>query len=175
MLEDLSPIFAGMDETSFAYIALARWLPSILTVVLGGYVASVLFPRLQRKFQKASQEEERKRQIAEEVVQAFSRYVISWRRLIQISRLERERDLSESEIARKREFVSDRKEQRDLLVDKLRLCELYYCGEVCTALNGFLDWDELQSLKTLDDLPDISDWRDYERKLVGLIKNELAK
>lgn len=163
-----------MDEASFAYVVVSRWLPSLITVLAGGYMASILFPKLQRNFQRSSQIEEKKIEIAEEIVQCFNRYVVSWRRLIQISQLEVERPLSEDETDRKMGFVTERNERRDALLDNLKLCQLYFCETTCGEISRFVDWDEKQSTKPLEDLPQLSAWRQNESSIVGLIKNEIS-
>lgn len=167
-------MFSNLEETSIVYIVLTEWMPSIITILFGGYMASILFPRMQDNFQKSQQREERKQKIAEEIIQTFGRYITSWRRLIQISQLELERNLSDVELNRKHEFIDDRKEQRDKLVDQLRLCQLYYSNSTCDHLNQFLEWDEGQASKRLDDLPSIEEWRRYEEHLIKRIKSDLG-
>lgn len=167
-------IFDTLDEASLAYIVLNRWLPGLITVVAGGYMASILFPKLQRSSQRVTQIEEKKIEIAEEIVQCFNRYIVSWRRLMQISQLETTRDLTEDETERKMGFVLERNERRDGLMDKLKLCELYFCSSTCGEIQRFVEWDERQSNKALDDLPDVQAWRTHEKTIVGLIKNEIS-
>lgn len=167
-------VFSAIDEASFAYIVLSRWLPGLITVVAGGYMASILFPKLQRNSQRITQIEEKKIAIAEEIVQCFNRYIVSWRRLIQISKLETERALSDDEADRKIGFVVERNERRDALLDKLKLCQLYFCDSTCGEIARFVDWDERQSSKSLEELPELTAWRQHENTIVGLIKDEIS-
>lgn len=166
--------FDALDESSLAYIVLNRWLPGLITVVAGGYMASILFPKLQRSSQRVTQIEEKKIEIAEQIVQCFNRYIVSWRRLIQISQLETDRDLTDQEAERKMGFVSERNERRDALMDKLKLCELYFCSSTCSEIQRFVAWDEGQSNKPLEELPELLAWRRHEKTIVGLIKNEIS-
>ena len=117
--------------------------------------------------------EEKKVEIAEKVVQYFGRYIMAWRRLIQISALERARTLSDDEKNRKKEFVEDRKEMRDLLNDQLRLCQLYYCSSTCLEIEKFVSWDDEQTTKRLEDLPGIEKWSEYEDLILGRLRNEI--
>lgn len=167
-------MLTALDETSLAYIALSRWFPGLITVVAGGYMASILFPKLQRSSQRTSQIEEKKIEIAEQIVQCFNRYIVSWRRLIQISTLEETRALIPEEVDRKMGFVTERNARRDDLLDKLKLCQLYFCTSSCAEIERFVDWDEQQSNKALADLPDLEAWRIHERSIVGLIKHEIS-
>ncbi|WP_162652902.1 hypothetical protein [Lentilitoribacter sp. Alg239-R112] len=164
----------SIDETSITYIVLNRWLPGVITVVVGGYVASILFPKLQQNAQRNTQVREKRTEIAEEIVQYFNRYIISWRRLIQIAKLEEVRELSDDEVKRKNGFVLERNERRDLLFDKLKLCQLYFCDRTCSEIQNFVSWDEKQSSRPLEELPDLEVWRTYEVNIIGLIKNELV-
>ncbi|UWQ17086.1 hypothetical protein [Jannaschia sp. M317] len=167
-------MLTALDDTSLAYIVLSRWLPGLITVVAGGYMASILFPKLQRSALRASQVEEKKIEIAEQIVQGFNRYIVSWRRLIQISNLETMRALTTEEQDRKMGFVTERNARRDDLLDKLKLCQLYFCETSCSEIERFVAWDEGQSTKPLEDLPDLEDWRRHERTITGLIKNEIS-
>ncbi len=71
-------------------------------------------------------------------------------------------------------FVSERNDRRDLLLDKLKLCELYFCESTCGEISRFVEWDERQSNKPLEELPQLSAWRSHENTIVGLIKNEIS-
>jgi hypothetical protein len=173
-------LFEGLDETSIDYIALSRWLPGLLTVVAGGYMASILFPKLQQNARRITQIEEKKVQIAEEIVQGFNRYIVSWGRLIEISNLEQknleqDRALSEEEAERKNGFVLERNQRRDALLDKLKLCQLYFCEGTCGAIGRFVEWDTSQTSKYLHELPSLEEWRSHEKTIVGLIKNEISR
>lgn len=166
-------LFQALDENSIAYVAMNSWVPSLITVVVGGYMVSILFPRLQRRSQRGTQIEEKKVAIAEDIVQSFNRYIVSWRRLIQIAELGQSRELSDDECERLQQFVEDRKECRDGLMDNLRLCQLYFCDGLCSEVQRFIDWDERQAAKSLEELPSLDEWRAHEESLVGLIKNEI--
>lgn len=165
---------SALEEGSIAYIVLRNWLPGLLTVVAGGFMASIIFPKLQKNALRVTKIEEKKVAIAEEVVQCFNRYIVSWRRLIQISELEAQRTLTGEEADRKTSFVLERNERRDKLFDKLNLCQLYFCEGVCKQVSLFFEWDELQSSKSLVDLPEIHEWRLREAKIIDLIKDEIT-
>jgi hypothetical protein len=167
-------IFDALDDTSIAYIVLNRWLPGLITVVAGGYMASILFPKLQRKTHRTSQFEEKKLEIAEKIVQDFNRYIISWRRLIQISELEEIKGLADDEAERKKHFVNERNQRRDSLLDSLKLCQLYFSESACIEMQSFVDWDEKQTQQPLDQLPSIEAWRNHEKTLVSLIRYEIS-
>jgi len=167
-------VFDGLDETSIAYIVLNRWLPGLITVVTGGYLASILFPKLQKKARRNSQFEEKRLEIAEKIVQDFNRYIVAWRRLIQISEFELTQGLSDAEQERKTQFVMQRNERRDNLLDSLKLCQLYFCEGACKEIQRFVDWDEKQTRQSLDQLPNIEAWREHESTLLSLIRNEIS-
>lgn len=149
----------AMEEDGLLFQILTKALPSLMTVVAGGVLASTMFPRLQRSYQRTLQTEEKKIELSEAVVRAFSRYVAAWSRLIAISELEADRALSEEEQSRKQEYVEDRKNYRDELFDGIQMAQLYFSDEFCSELKKFAEWDALQSTKTLSELPPISEWK----------------
>ncbi len=136
-------------------------------------MASILFPKLQKHFNRANQIEERKIKITEDIIKNFNSYIVSWRRLIQISTQEKRCELNEEERDRKNGFVVERNGRRDSLLDNLKLCHLYFSEALNVEIERFIEWDESLSAMGLDELPEIEAWREWESQIVGLIRNEI--
>lgn len=148
-------------------------MPVVLTILLGGIAASVIFPRIQSKYQSRKDAAQRRNSLAEQVIPSFTRYIVRWRRLIEISRYEEEHSLDVTGQERKRRFVEDRNSCRDELLDNLRLCQLHFSKSVIEEIDSFIDWDESHASSTLDELPTVAEWRSRERAIVELLKAEL--
>jgi Tfp pilus assembly protein PilE len=162
-------------ENSILFIALTSWAPTIFTVAVGGFLASILFPRWQQSYQLAKQTTEKRLLLAEQVAKFMNRYFVAWRRLIQISTLERDRALSPEEAKRKEEFVIDRNQERDALHDHLSACHLYFSENTSAIVSEFCLWDEGNSAKRLAELPPLSEWRNWERRVLTAMKNDLSR
>lgn len=168
---NLGPI----DQNSLLYVVLNAWVPAVLTIVFGSFLASLVVPRLQRRSQRFQLRLEKRSQLCEQATQAFGRYVVSWRRLCKISEFERSKHwLSKDEKERKKGFVIERNARRDDLLDALRLCRLYCSAELVKEIDLFMAWDETQSVLTLDELAPIEEWRSWETKIVEMLKNEIS-
>lgn len=100
-------MFTSLEENSVLHIALVEWVPPLITIVVGGLIASVLIPRWQDAHARHHAREARRLALAEELARNFLRYVISWERLLIIAELEAERPegLSDEEQARKISYV----------------------------------------------------------------------
>lgn len=162
-----------LDESSFAYLVLRHWGPPIVTIVVGGLFASVLFPRWQARWSRERAVGERKVALYEGIAENFSLYVTAWRRLIQISGLQRQRELSEREMLRKDQYLAQRTDARDALVCEFAKARLYFSAKSRGRIDSFLGWDETNGAKQLEDLPQIAEWKRWEEEIVRCLRDEL--
>lgn len=135
--------------------------PPLATVIIGGLVASLLIPRLQERFNRQKILAERRLDLLEKVTDTFPRYIISWKRLMEISELGSDM-LSEEQIARRNEFVKYRNAHGEELIALLRKSQIYFTRSTYDRAQRFIDWDRSQTIKTLDELPDIEEWKSWE-------------
>lgn len=160
-----------LDENSVLSLLVRYWGPPAITVIVGGIMASLLFPRWQNRAAQAKAFNDRRFVILEEIADLFPRYVAAWRRLIQISELEKERALSEAESTRKQTFVAQRNEARDAVCSALSRGRVYFSDESWTTIEEFLSWDEGNSAKRLGELPNIREWRQWESRILVQLKS----
>ena len=66
-------------------LVLSQWIPPLISVLLGGLIASILVPRWQTDFEKARLYDKRKLELLEKISEAFPRYVVNWNHLNHIS------------------------------------------------------------------------------------------
>jgi hypothetical protein len=159
-----------IDQGSLAHLLLTEWLKPLIPIIVGGAFASILFPRWQSMYNQTKTRTERRVSIIEDMSVHFSKYVTAWRRLLQITRLEEQRPLSEAELQRKEAFVEQRTEERDELFSSFARGQLYFTEDACALIGDFMRWDQAQSSKTIADLPDIEEWRAWERRIFSLLK-----
>ncbi len=149
--------------------------PSVLSVTLGGYVASKLVPVWQRSAALSKKRSERKVEISENVVRAFQHYITAWERLGTIARLERSRPngLTAEEASRKEQFINERNSSRLLLLENLALIQLYFPVFCARAANDFCAWDEKLGTRAVNALPSLEEWRLWEERVVSRLREEL--
>lgn len=167
-----------LDEFSVAYIALTEWVPPLFTVLVGGLLASLLFPRWQDSYARNKAREERKLALAEELSRNMTRYVTHWNRLRTIAELEVSRagaGLSEEEFARKKGFVEARNSARDAVIDTLCSIEIYFSKEVRTIIDDFMRWDEACMSLGIDELPTREKYALQRRKVLSAVHEEVSQ
>jgi hypothetical protein len=147
-------------------------IPTLVSIIVGGLFASILFPRWQSRYTRTKTLTEHRFALTEALAAQFQAYVTAWRRLIQISTLETGRALSEEEAARKGAFVVQRNEARDALWASFARGQLYFTDQTCDIIRKFMEWDETQGSKTLADLPSIEEWRQWESRLLAQLKRD---
>lgn len=165
LLEPLNP------ESPLSLI-MRHWGPPLITIILGGLFASILFPRWQEAYTRARATAQHRLDLTEGLASAFAKYITAWRRLIDIARLGLERPLTETETDRRNAFVADRNTARDALLDLCARGQLYFSDQVCDLIAAFIAWDTDQASKRLGDLPEIAEWRQWEAKILQTLKKE---
>nr|WP_321249049.1 hypothetical protein [uncultured Ruegeria sp.] len=171
-------MFEALPENSIALIIASEWLPTILTILLGGWFASVLIPRLQANFERNKTREKRRFELAEEVAQNLVHYRMCWERLLSIAKLEQDRKedgLTEVEFDRKKTFVKDRNEARDKLINSLTSVQFYFSKKSQYQAANFIEWDQSIQTLGLQDLPRKCEWELRITTLIKTLHEELAK
>lgn len=165
----------ALDENSFLYLVLRYWVPSLLSIIAGGLFASVLIPRWQARWSKNRAQEDRRVELYETIAEHFSLYITAWRRLIEIATLEATRPLSEQEAERKQAIVAHRTEERDELLRAFSKSSLFFSAESDARIEAFLEWDECNGAKRLDELPEIDEWKRREKEILSSLRRDLRR
>jgi len=161
-----------LDPESPLSMMMRHWGPPLITIVLGGLFASILFPRWQEAHTRARAMAQHRLDLTEGLASAFAKYITAWRRLIDIARLGQERPLTETEIERRNAFVVQRNGARDTLLDLCARGQLYFSDQVCDLIAAFIAWDSEQASKQLAELPEIAEWREWEKRILQRLKRE---
>ncbi|MCA8883337.1 MAG: hypothetical protein KDA50_06260 [Rhodobacteraceae bacterium] len=161
---------APLDPDSPLSLMIRHWGPPLISILVGGLFASVLFPRWQESWTRTRARSQHGLEMTENLASSFSAYLTAWRRLIDIAGLQQERPLTEEEKARLLGFVADRNAARNTLLDLCARGQLYFSDAACDTITEFLDWDRKQAAKRLDDLPDLEEWRVWQKKIMRQLK-----
>lgn len=161
-----------LDPESPLSLMIRHWGSPLISIVLGGLFASILFPRWQEAHTRARAMTQHRLELTEGLASAFAKYITAWRRLIDIARLGQERPLTETEIERRNAFVVQRNGARDTLLDLCARGQLYFSDQVCDLIAAFIVWDSEQASKQLADLPEIAEWREWEKNILRRLKRE---
>jgi hypothetical protein len=164
-----------LPEFSIAAIILSEIIPTLTTIIVGGFFAAYVFPRLQYKFDITKHNNQRRRELSEEILRDLEKYISDWRRLITISTYGQEKLLTKEEIERKEGFFLARNEARDKLLGDMRSGRLYFSSNTNCLIDKFLTWDENQTSLGLSKLPEISAWRVWQVQLTEALSKELVK
>lgn len=154
-------------------IIFQSWVPPLLSVIVGGFVASAVVPRIQKNFERNKSLSSRRMELAEKISATFSKYLINWKRLVQISSAEKEAcSLSDEEKERKSNFISKRNENREQLLELCSIAVLYYSEDLCRIIREFTEWDEKYSATRLEELPPLSEWHEWRGRIIHALKEE---
>lgn len=155
-----------LDPDGPVFQLMTSWGPPVITILVGGTLANLLYPRWQNRAAASRSFNDRRFALMEEVADCFPLYVNAWRRLIQISTLEAQRGLSEDETDRKTGFVTQRNDARDRLFSALSRGRVYFSGETWGIISSFKTWDSMQGNKRLAELPEIEEWLEWEDRIM---------
>lgn len=187
-LEWLTAAASG-DET-VAYAVFRYFLAPFLLLLVGGIAANILYPRWQDTYLRRKSAAERRGKLGEDVVSLMNQYVVNWRRLIDCANYANdclnEISLKEDEVSQTKlqselqfrqskteEAAKNRNETRDGLMSSLTRFSLYCSKKDRTVIKEFLLWDEAQAKKTLDELPKIKEWWEWEERLANIVSDAI--
>ncbi|MGO8154201.1 hypothetical protein AB9F36_30705 [Rhizobium leguminosarum] len=168
-------MWSQLNDKSIAFIALKDWVPSLITIIIGGIFASIILPAWQGRYMRTKALATRRLEIAESVTKNFQKYVTAWKRLMAISVLEEESGLNEEQKQTKIGFVMARNASRDALLESLAISRLYFPETCSEVVQSFCKWDEDRSIERLDKLPQIAAWREWEQRVLQSLNRELMK
>lgn len=163
-----------LDPNSPLALIIKGWGPPLISILIGGLFASILFPRWQDSYTRARAATQHRLDLTEQIASAFARYITAWRRLIDIATLGQNRELNDEELERLSGFAADRNNARDELLDLCARGQLYFGKAAATDVASFLRWDEAQASKTLEELPKIEEWRAWESKVLKQLKRDIG-
>jgi hypothetical protein len=162
-----------IKEHSFLHIVLKEWVPTLITVLVGGGLLTTLIPRCQTDFERTKAYESHRLSIAESTAKDFTAYILYWQRLRDVAELEKTRMLSPDEAERKKEFAVRRNESVNALYDDLAIARLYFSSDILKLAEDFMRWDRSYSNRRLDDLPSLENWYEWKEKMATAMTREI--
>jgi len=110
---------------------------------------------------------------ADETVSTLSIYIESWRKVIEISKLAADRDLTSDECHRLERYIAERDGAKHRLSSCIATLPLYFDGRVVMVGRAFREWDRQQSTKRLHELPAIIEWEQWLDRVSVALKSHL--
>ena len=114
---------------------------------------------------------------ADSVAVEFSRYIENWARLV---RLRKEFDAKNAEPStEQKEYfkraVFERADARDKLFSSFDSTHLYFSKGMTDIVVRFREWDDKQSELTIENLPNIEEWRKWQIDILRQLHKEISK
>lgn len=153
-----------------------HWAPPAITATLG-LIAGISLAAFNSDIATNRFFLEKQAATADSVAIQFSRYIENWARLV---RLRKEFDAMKSEPSpEQREYfkkvVFERADARDKLFSSLDSAHLYYSKKTSDIVVKFRDWDNEQAELTIDKLPNIKEWRNWQVNILHQLHEEIEK
>lgn len=164
------------DNKPLVSTILQHWAPPAITASLG-LIAGISLAAFNSDVATSRFFLEKQAATADSVAIQFSRYIENWGRLV---RLRKEFDAMKTEPSpEQREYfkkvVFERADARDKLFSSLDSTHLYYSKTTSDAVVKFRDWDNEQAELTIEKLPDIKEWRNWQINILHQLREEIKK
>jgi len=154
-------------------IVVQYWIPPLITGLLGFGIGLHMAQRADVSTKERLYLECRVKQ-AEAVAIHFDQYIENWRRLIQIATYEKGKGgLDEDDRKRKNGYVVARNDNRDKLFGAMGALDLYFGPTVLQNVTEFRTWADAQTIKPLEQLPSLNEWRKHKSAVISAIRREL--
>ena len=153
---------------TFHDVFLNRWAPVLLAGLISFTTAWIM-----KSVERSRHFKDKRVDRADQVISDLSCYIENWRKLRFIAQLKAERELTEEEQARLNRYVSNRDEAKHELISSLNTLQLFFPDNVVLEARAFQKWDSDQSIKRLDELPEMSEWEHWLKRLSVILKKNI--
>jgi len=162
-------------EKTLGLIIVQYWIPPLITGIIGFAIGLYMAGRGDVSTERRFYLECRVKQCEAAAIH-FDQYIENWRRLIQIATHEKRKGgLDNDATERKNGYVKARNDNRDKLFGALGVLDLYFGQIVTQRVAEFRTWDDGQTIKELEELPSIMEWRKHKAAVVSAIRKELEE
>jgi len=167
-------------ERTFKEIFLSKWVPALITAIVGGIVVAIVIPKYQANYAEESALKKRKIELWESIGDNFTNY-ITYRGRLNSAALSEIKLRSSNQIIPRR-FL-DRKEsyrvERDKYATQLRrdflLADYYYDNQVEIIIKSFQEWHGQYKDKTVEQLPSDEEYYKWRDRIMLGIRENLTK
>ncbi len=123
---------------------------------------------------------EKQIKVADDIANSFSNYIENWERLITLRKAFDLKDKNNEEISVNerdnfKKIVSNRSIEKDKLFSALDSTVLYYDKPAAELVYQFKYWDVEQASLTIDKLPNVSQWREWQIKILQQLRQEIKE
>ncbi len=78
-------IHYSVDENTILHFLLQYWIPGVVSFLIGGVLISVLMPYIQADFETERFNQQRRKELTEQIAEGFGPYLTNWRRLREVT------------------------------------------------------------------------------------------
>lgn len=165
-----------MDQEKTKLSVLQHIVPPTVTAILG-LVTGVLLAQFNSHVSTSHFFLEKQAKTADDIAVEFSRYVENWDRLV---KLRKEFDsMKEAPSTEEKEYfdeaLSARSDARDKLFSAFDSTHLYYSKATSELVLQFESWDNQQAVLTIEKLPSIGEWRNWQIRILRQLQKDLVK
>lgn len=164
------------DEKSKASAMLQHVASPTITTVLG-LIAGLLLAHFNSEASINRFFLEKQAKAADDVAVEFSKYVENWARLVRLRKeFDSRKDMPSSEERDNfKKVVFARSDARDKLFAAVDAVHLYFGKSTSDLALQFKSWDNQQAELTIEKLPAIDEWRNWQVKILRQLHEEIKK
>ncbi len=167
---------SDLENKSLITAIIQQWMPPGITAIIG-LMAGIALSTYNSDLATNRFFLEKQAEVADNIAVQFPRYTENWVRLIRMRK--NIDDLHTEPSKEQREYfkkcVIDRADSRDKLFSSLDSTHLYYSKKTSDMVVKFQEWDTQQSELTIERLPDIKEWRNWQIEILHQLRKEITK
>jgi hypothetical protein len=145
---------------------------AVLGLVSGLAIASFNNSAIDTRFYR-----EKQAVVADGIARNFAVYIENYGRMVKMRRhwADRRREPTEEEKLVFKTAVEQRNTARDALCSAFEASGLYFDEDLNALNRAFREWDEKQSTKTFDQLPEMTEWQKHRGLIVSALRDQLSR
>lgn len=168
-----------INDSGSAYKSILQWLGSPLVGAMIGSIGGVGLASYNSNLSEYRFFLEKRAIVADNIATEFSRYIVNYNRLINLHKLFNEKKSkheapTESERENFFKVRDNRDSARVSLFAHLDSARLYYSDETSILIEDYQKWDDDQSTRTVDHMPTINEWRNWQNKILKKLHKEIS-
>ena len=169
---------AQTTSRSFWWVVLEKWVPAIITAVVGGLAIAYLAPAFQTQQTATTALTERRQNLWEAVVRDTSGYILNYKRLNEAARykirLQEKNKEPEPNLSERMEtYRMNRDGFRKKLKANLTLAAHYFGPAVKSTVKTYEEFHEKYKTATIDELPQDHEVEAHLDKIIDAIRKDL--
>lgn len=186
--KDYTYLFGGMlkyireknDKANSLYESIIKqWGPPVLGAMIGS-IGGVGLSSYNSNISKNRFFLEKRVIVADNIATEFSKYILNYKKLINYhNNFDERKSKKNYPTNEEREAffktITNRDNSKLALFSYLDTARLYYSDKTSDLIASYQAWDDGQSTRTVENLPDINEWRTWQNKILRCLHEEISK